>query len=141
VTGWASGLSGTADTLSDALAAAIAAPEILRTACATLLDAGPHPTPLRQQILSRIAHERAHQEERGYTPAHDDTYRFGELAAAAGCLALDHADDGAPRADWPWPTSVWKRLRHPGDETRTLLVAASLLVAELERRHRAEGAA
>jgi len=71
----------------------------------------------------------------GWAPAHDDTYRGGELPAAAACYALygSVSQDGCPQ-QWPFAAEWWK----PGEPRRNMVKAAALLVAEIERLDRAE---
>lgn len=62
----------------------------------------------------------------GWTPDHDDGYKFGELAAAASCYAIGELRLG----NWPFELDWWK----PSDDRRRDLVkAAALLLAEIER--------
>lgn len=59
-----------------------------------------------------------------------------ELARAAACYALAAAGDGSDETDrtitatWPWKWSWWKPRF---DYRRRLVVAAALLIAEIER--------
>lgn len=96
-------------------------------------------------VLDEIAAERKRQiEMERWTPKHDDEHDRGQIAAAAGCYALegscadidsrfprDELPDGTPRA-WPWEPESWK----PKDRRRNLIRAAALLVAEIERLDR-----
>lgn len=70
----------------------------------------------------------------GWAPAHDDTYRAGELPAAAVCYALHGAPQQGCPQQWPFAAEWWK----PGEPRRNLVKAAALLIAEIERLDRAE---
>lgn len=93
------------------------------------------------KAIDEIAAERRRQiEEEGWTPEHDDEHDGGELAAAAGCYALnavdafhvdDFCNDGTPY-QWPWDREWWK----PKNRRRDLIRAAALIVAEVERLDR-----
>ena len=108
----------------------------------------PGDTP-RTYILMEIAAERERQVAvEKFDEAHDDAHVDGELAAAAACYATHAAvfarlgragmsvariiseaiNAGAPRS-WPWHPSWWK----PRTQRSSLIRAAALLVAELER--------
>jgi hypothetical protein len=91
-------------------------------------------------VLVEIGLERARQVTReGHTLEHDDSHTFGELSAAAACYA-DHASaqianpatQHVPGLDWPWEEEAWK----PKDPRRNLLIAAALIVAEIQRLDR-----
>lgn len=87
----------------------------------------------RGQILAEVLQERLRQiDEKGWTPTHDDGHTRGELARAA-CYYAMPLDGCAP---WPFGTAA-PTLQ--GRSRRGLLViAAALLVAEIERLDRAE---
>ena len=86
--------------------------------------------------LDDVASECRRHAEEGWTPEHDDTYRNGEMARAAGCYALLAGGIDPPMARaWPWSREWWK----PGDARRMLVKAAALIVAEIERLDRASG--
>ncbi|PZO72293.1 MAG: hypothetical protein DI640_13040 [Sphingomonas taxi] len=73
----------------------------------------------------------------GWSEAHDDEYREGQLAAAAACYchpepAMDDTR-GVPFS-WPWQTKWWK----PTDRRRDLVKAGALILAEIERLDRIE---
>lgn len=84
--------------------------------------------------LQSVIEERAAQEAKGWTAAHDDEHRDGALrAAAAKLLAQPHELVAAP--DWA------TRLRDAHqDRRRQLVIAAALVVAEIERLDRAASA-
>lgn len=85
--------------------------------------------------LKAIIAERHRQiEKEGWTPAHDDKYKNGELLEAAACYALHNGMDvdDAPGA-WPWPKDWWK----PTSRQRDLEKAGALIAAELDRVIRA----
>jgi hypothetical protein len=97
-------------------------------------------------IVAEVMRERARQiAGEGHTPAHDDTHRHAELAgAAASYLALwvhrNGGGDVIPAvgiADDLWP---WKlRDRRQAVDRRTLVTAAALVIAEIERVDRLAG--
>lgn len=82
-------------------------------------------------VLQRIAAERLRQIGKGYTPEHDDSHTDGELVTTAH-MAL-HWDDSV---EVPWPKMLYK-IRDNSEKER-LIIAASLLVAEIERLERIE---
>lgn len=85
-----------------------------------------------------IMGERLRQCEKGYNAEHDKSHNGGELVKAAMALA----SRGGKFSDfgWSWipsPTSLWPfKERMPQNKTSTqdLVIAASFLVAEIERR-------
>lgn len=96
-------------------------------------------------VIEEIAAERKRQiGEEGWTPAHDDAHRKGELAGAAACytmFGLEHQIGNIHLATrvstlvrdlWPWSLSWWK----PKDRRRDLIRAAAMIVAEIERLDR-----
>lgn len=87
--------------------------------------------------LKLIARERARQiASEGWTTAHDDQHRKGELAEAAQCyLAASFVAPSGKRAapkQWPWDASDWK----PKGCQRDLVRAGALFLAEAERLER-----
>ena len=79
----------------------------------------------------------------GYKPEHDDRYVNGELLAAAQCYVLaafvhghgvDLEGDHMPTG-WPWAPEHWKP---NGGPLSCIVKAGALMLAELERRKRAE---
>jgi hypothetical protein len=83
-------------------------------------------------VRATVCDERQRQiAEEGYHPDHDDAHVEGELVRAA-CAYLRHA--AAPAAAiqlWPWESPF----RPKGDQ-RNIVIAAALLLAELERLER-----
>lgn len=80
--------------------------------------------------------ERQRQIEReGWTLEHDDQHDGGELAKAAACYIIYPYAPAFANTFWPmsWSMAWWK----PGNERRDLVKAAALLLAEIERRDRA----
>lgn len=106
-------------------------------------DLGAH---RRSLIVEEIGAERRRQiEVEGWTLDHDRAHEDGNLAAAAGCYALNAAAElqpndfcydanGAPTSPvhWPWDAAWWK----PKGARRDLVRAAALIVAEIERLDR-----
>jgi hypothetical protein len=86
-----------------------------------------------------VVDERARQiRDEGHTPEHDAGHTGSELAWAAYCyldraanMAADNQDSPKVPTMWPWRDAEWK----PKDTIeRNLVVAAALVVAELDRR-------
>ena len=105
---------------------------------------------MTSQALKDIEDERARQQlVEGWTPEHDDTHVNGEMALAASVYSEVASDvsthkygrslaaAGQAPFDWPWDPSWFK----PTDPRRDLVKAGALIVAEIERLDRAEGAA
>lgn len=93
------------------------------------------------EVLKEIAAERQRQiEQGGFTEAHDDDHYTGDLARAAACYAVAEHDPlytwvhgNDYRVLWPWEPQWWK----PKDDyRRNLIIAAALLLAEVERYDR-----
>lgn len=93
--------------------------------------------------------ERARQRsDEGYDDAHDDKHVKGEISAAAASYAMaasgqvkfnrEAMDDIHPPSQWPWGSEWWKLSNDP---KRTLIKAAALLLAEIERLDRKNGGA
>lgn len=86
-----------------------------------------------------IAERRRQVEAEGWSPEHDDEHGRGDLICAAYCYAKYAnwpAFKDTPPIDWPWDARSWK----PGDARRNLVKAGALILAEIERRDRAEAA-
>jgi len=95
----------------------------------------------RPDGVSLIAVERARQvSAEGWTPAHDDAHRFGEIVTAAACYAVhaSHQTRGGStfdqedviRSRWPWEPRWWKP---SADPIRNLVKAGALIAAEIDR--------
>ena len=88
--------------------------------------------PVDEAAVDVLAERRRQIEVEGWTPAHDDEHKNGEMARAASCYAV-----GAPAFMawdlWPWDRKWWK----PGDRRRDLVKAGALILAEIERLDRA----
>lgn len=85
--------------------------------------------------IADVLAERARQiTAEGWTAAHDDGHRDGELAIAASC----YANPASPRwkggvpGNWPWRNKWWK----PKDRRSDLVRAGALIIAEIERLDR-----
>jgi hypothetical protein len=93
--------------------------------------------------ISLIMQERFRQHEKGYDSEHDKSHNGGELVKAAMALA----SRGGKFRDMGWsgipsPTSLWpfkEQMPQRKTSTQDLVIAASLLVAEIERRLIADG--
>lgn len=82
-------------------------------------------------ILGEIKAERERQLAKGYTPEHDDqhtTFEISTVAAAVALGATDHLSGDAPE----WAEHIIDKW----DTRRRLVIAATLLVAEIERLDR-----
>lgn len=77
-----------------------------------------------QPALSAVSVERERQVLKGYDPAHDDAHARGELRLVAGRLCFGQQD--------PWGILH----KYGGDHRRQCVIAAALLVAEIERLDR-----
>lgn len=101
-------------------------------------------TRLASKAIDDVLAERRRQiEEKGWTPAHDDEHDNGALAKAAAAYALHSAGIGTdwPKGIrngctlfWPWEAKWWK----PKTPREDLVRATAMLLAEIERRDRAE---
>lgn len=87
--------------------------------------------------FSLIMGERCRQVEKGYDASHDKEHRSGELCQAGAAMAIraqaiSHHQPCCELGDrmWPWKDGLPKRR----SSTNDLIIAAALLVAELERR-------
>lgn len=99
-------------------------------------SADPMPDAARDVLAER---ERQKNVE-GWTPAHDDGHKSGDLAAAALGYTYnamfgspEHAKE-LPPFYWPWDKSWWK----PTTVRRDLVKAGALILAEIERIDRSE---
>lgn len=86
--------------------------------------------------------ERARQRRmEGYDDAHDDAHDDFTLSSAAIAYTMDarlrgttgHGFTDTPPPDWPWDYSDWKQK----SVRQALVVAAALIIAEIERLDRA----
>ncbi len=84
------------------------------------------------KVIQEIKAERIRQiTEEEWDQDHDDGVNIhGELAHGAACYA------SRARLTWPWDSGD-KRYKHP--RRRRLIIAAALLVAEIERIDRRDG--
>ncbi len=87
-----------------------------------------------------IAGERARQvSSEGWTPAHDDAHRTGELLDAGlsygyAAINVGHPAMARPPKEWPWTEEWWKPSEDP---VRNLVKAGALFAAEIDRVQRA----
>lgn len=96
-------------------------------------------------VIEQIARERMKQVAKGFDVDHDDHHRCGQLAMAACCYATtqpiftkrDYRDGSVYFCD-PWPWGAGDDKRGPHSSRQRLIIAAALLVAEIERLDRAE---
>ena len=87
-------------------------------------------------VINAIIAERESQIVKGYDAAHDDAHKEGELAEAAGIVAADlEVTDMEPHGPRQWAAYIFDKHEH--DRRRQLVIAAAMLVAEIERMDRA----
>ena len=90
-------------------------------------------TSTHSDIMTAIAVERERQRKR-YDAAHDDEHTTGELLIRAAELAICNTDTRLATDREP---DAWGLVRkHGGDARHSLVVAAALIVAEIERLDR-----
>ena len=94
-----------------------------------------------------VLRERIRQQvEEGWTIEHDDEHDPGELSGAGAAYALHAAaalhpiadsfdTDQRPPNSWLWDEKWWK----PGSPRSTLVKAAALIIAEIEKIDRKNG--
>lgn len=103
--------------------------------------------------IQLIEDERMRQQAKGFTLDHDDQHELGELTEAAQCYACVASAQirGSGVEEWPvdmfngfydslleWPFE--ESAYHPSEHALTNLVkAGAMIVAEIERVHRAAG--
>lgn len=80
----------------------------------------------------------------GWTPEHDDEHKGGSMAIAAACFALAGAQSDRVSSEfvakiWPWTGWAWQWWK-PKDRRHNLVRSAALILAEIERRDRADTA-
>lgn len=88
--------------------------------------------------FSLIMGERCRQAEKGYDTKHDKSHNKGELCQAGAAMAIrahaasQHQSPSFELGErlWSWKDGLPQR----SSSTRDVIIAASLLVAELERR-------
>ena len=87
---------------------------------------------MREEI-ELIAAERERQiNEEGWTPEHDlKNHSTGELAVAAAAYAVNKLPAHKAEIPFPWDYRWDKREKH--DRLRSLVVAGSLIAAEIKR--------
>lgn len=106
-------------------------------------------TPGIDRALSLVAAERRHQVDKGWTPEHDDeTHDDGSNALAAACYAAPKGSgllgirrDGTLGDPFPWSDRRYGTTRNASrgkSRKQCLVIAAALIVSEIERLTRAE---
>lgn len=93
------------------------------------------------RVVEEVLAERQRQvSQEGWKTEHDDKHGEGQLADAAACYAVAPHDIVWPNQEpvWPWSGRYNKTAKH--GERRCLVIAAALLVAEIERLDRKNGA-
>ncbi len=117
-------------------------------ACGVLKLLEERKSPAQSRAITDIARERHRQiSDEGWSSEHDDEHMRGTLAQAGTCYALRAFTDvdglsRRPPTDWPMDWQ-WKPKTMPNsckpDARRNLIIAAALVVAEIERLDRGEG--
>ena len=86
--------------------------------------------------IEAVITERTRQiEVEGFGALHDSDHAPGDLACAGVCYAeravqaLQHTGFDDLPAFWPWDERWWK----PKDTRRNLVIAAALIIAEIDR--------
>ncbi len=91
---------------------------------------------VKNQGALDVLNERRRQiSDEGWTAAHDDEHRAGDLAIAASCYALfseSRPIAGSPPESWPWAAEWWK----PKGARAGLVRAGALILAEIDRLDR-----
>jgi hypothetical protein len=89
--------------------------------------------------IEMIKAERDRQIRKGWTPEHDDSHFDGSLRVVAAVCACDgtdaKVDDALERGSWGI-VSKWGTSGSKPNRIRILVIAAALLVAEIERIQR-----
>ena len=84
--------------------------------------------------VGSIARERIKQRSKYcFDDAHDDAYRAEELVCAALNIIMD--DFNCTLVRWPW-SADWRKRVMAHDRKQQLVIAASLLAAEIDRMDR-----
>lgn len=87
--------------------------------------------------MSLISTERMIQIEKGYTSAREDLIEDGSLAGCARRIIHDLlTDERRPDPSWTLHRAEHVRQKYSDAPIRRLVIAAALLVAEIERRQR-----
>jgi len=87
--------------------------------------------------IDDIAAERQRQiEAEGWSAAHDDNHKRGQMAKAAACYALQglRVPIDARWILWPWADKFW----NPKSKRKNLVRAGALIAAEIDRLDRLE---
>jgi hypothetical protein len=92
---------------------------------------------IMQAVLADVRNERQRQiAEEGYHPSDDDDHDKGELVRATCAYLRFNAAPAEARELWPWNSSRPKSDFRPKHHRRNLVIAAALILAELERLER-----
>lgn len=113
---------------------ATAPPQQILAALANLQGRASAALPAHEAILQE---RRRQQEQEGYNPEHDDLHEQGQLAAAGAAYAWAASLPSWPSAPpefWPFGPGEFKEAA----PRRALVKAGALIIAELQRRERAE---
>lgn len=92
--------------------------------------------PMTSEAIDLIWTERERQLAKGYDAAHDDARPAGALVDAALCHAITRNGKNIGTAKKLWPYA--QKFKPAATPKESVLLAASLLLAELERMLRAE---
>jgi len=79
--------------------------------------------------IQDISDERERQLAKGWDAKHDDLHGNSELAIVAASVALHRTNHELDPLPYDWGITY----KHDNDRRRQLLIAAALLVAEIER--------
>lgn len=94
---------------------------------------------MNKSFITLVQEERDRQLfQEGFTKAHDDAYKGGELARAAVSYATPPLfraiDINKAPFGWPWEPEWWKPT--PDDRQREIIKSAALMYAEWDRIER-----
>jgi|GEM_PF-3501180 len=94
---------------------------------------------LTEAAADVLAERRRQIEAEGWTPEHDDEHTFGELVQAAADLCVHGTDFRVVDLDGDRMLGWGLTEKHSHDRRRQLVIAAALILAEIERLDRAHG--
>jgi hypothetical protein len=102
----------------------------------------------QKKIIDEINTERTRQiENENWSHMHDDDHEGEQLAMAAACyaspeqiyIAEKNGVDIYFKEPWPWGMGTTKLKKRHKERRKQLVIAAALIVAEIERLDRCEG--
>lgn len=90
-----------------------------------------------RSAIEMIVAERARHIAKGWTPEHDMGHVWGELPIQAAALAVSGTDASIVYTEDDTGGDLWGlAAKHRADRVRQLVIAAALLLAEIERKQR-----